>query len=62
MDNELKTLIELAKRLPEGKLDEAIERINEIKQENDEKGQRAVPKCRIATTPISVRRRFPAQG
>jgi hypothetical protein len=31
MDSKLKMLIDLVKRLPEGKLDEAIERIQEIK-------------------------------
>jgi transposase-like protein len=45
MDSKLKTLIELVKRLPEGKLEEAIERIQEIKRESDEEGKRAVPEC-----------------
>jgi transposase-like protein len=45
MDNKLKTLIELVKRLPEGKLDEAIERLQEIRQKSDEEGKRTVPKC-----------------
>jgi transposase-like protein len=45
VDNKLKTLIELVKRLPEGKPDGAIERIQEIKQMSDEEDKHTVPKC-----------------
>jgi transposase-like protein len=45
MDSKLKTLIELVRRLPEGKLDEAIERIQEIKQAGEEEDKLVVPKC-----------------
>jgi transposase-like protein len=45
MDNKLKTLIELVKRLPEKKLDEAIERMQEIKQNNEKEDKFEIPKC-----------------
>ena len=45
MGNKLKTLLDLAKRLPENKLDVAIEKLTEIRREGENGESVSTPKC-----------------
>jgi len=45
MENKLKKLIELTKHLPENKLEEAIEKLEKIKEESEKEAKLGVPKC-----------------
>ena len=45
MENKLGKLLDLAKSLPESRLDIAIEKLTEIKRESEKEGTRPVPEC-----------------